>query len=501
MKDKPTSAIGLNRADFPAAAFFTALLSLLVSLLASLLVSAPLYAANTSDLPDLGNSGATLISNDKEHELGQAWLRSFRSQVKTVNDPLLQQYLENLIYQLAEHSELDDRRLELVVVKNKNLNAFAVPGGIIGVHDGLLLHAKTEGELSAVLAHELAHLSQRHFARGVEEARRNSIPNMLALLGSMVIAATAGGDAGMAALSATQAMAIQGQLNFSRHNELEADRLGMQTMARAGMDPNAVPAMFERMQRASRYYSRPPEFLLTHPVSETRIADSKNRARDYEEVEQQESEEYQMMRARVQASFDDNTGSAIKRFKSELKSGQGNQTAARYGLVLAYTQANKLQSARAALKPLLLKDPSNIAFQLAQADIDSLGGFAEPALQRLEKQLDINPGNHPLTMAYANTLLRQGRAKECELVLLDHVELYPRDDQVWYLLAETHGLAGNIAGVHQARAEYFMLNGIFDEAQRQLNYALKLVRGDYLATAKISERLRSLNRMKEAIKI
>ncbi len=459
------------------------------------------HSANISDLPDLGNAGSSLISSEKEYELGQAWLRSFRSQVKTVYDPVLSEYLENLIYRLAEHSELDDRRLELVIVKNKTLNAFAVPGGVIGIHDGLMLYAETEGELAAVLGHELAHLSQKHFARGVEEARRNAIPNMLALLGSMVIAATAGGDAGLAALSATRAASLQSRLNFSRHNELEADRLGMQTLARAGFDPNAVPAMFERMQRASRYRRQLPEFLLTHPVSETRIADSKNRARDYPTKIVTESQDFQLMRARVLNGYANNPGEAIKRFKSELAEGKSNSAAARYGLVLAYTAANKLNSARAALKPLLIREPRNITYLLAQNDIEIRAGRVEEATEQLEHHLAINPGNHPLTMAYAEALLKQGRARECELVLLDHVELHPHDEHVWYLLAETHGLAGNIAGVHQARAEYFILNGIFDEAERQLRYALKLVRGDYLATAKISERMRTIERMKEAIKI
>ena len=475
--------------------------TLIVMSLALLWTSPAAHAANTSDLPDLGNAGSSLISSEKEYELGQAWLRSFRSQVKTAYDPLLANYLEDLIYRLAEHSELDDRRLELVIVENKTLNAFAVPGGIIGVHEGLLLHARSEGELSAVLAHELAHLSQKHFARGVEAQRRSSIPNMLALLGSMVIAATAGGDAGMAALATTQAASLQARLNFSRHNELEADRLGMQTLARAGMDPNAVPAMFERMQRASRYYRTPPEFLLTHPVSETRISDSKNRARDYPVSIVVETDDYDLMRARVQARYAQNAGEAIKRFKSDLKGDTANRTAARYGLVLAYTEADKLNSARAAIKPLLLQDPRRIAYVLAQSDIELRAGRVDKSIDLLEQHLAINPGNHPLTMRYAEALLKQNRARECELVLLDHVELHPHDEHVWYLLAETHGLAGNIAGVHQARAEYFILNGIFDEAERQLSYALKLVRGDYLATSRISERMRSIEKMKEAISI
>ncbi len=469
--------------------------------LSFLLASMPGHSRVDVDLPELGATNGGMISKEREYALGQAWLRSFRSQVPTISDPVLSEYLEDLIFRLATHSELKDRRLELVMVHNESLNAFAVPGGVIGIHDGLLLHAETESELAAVLGHELAHLSQNHFARGVEHAKRSAVPNMLALLGSLVIAATAGADAGLAAITTVQAASLQSQLNFSRHNELEADRLGMKTLVKAGIDPNAVPAMFERMQRASRYYRRPPEFLLTHPVSETRIADSRNRARDYPKQIYSENDEYQLMRARIQASFADNPGQAIKRFKAALKNDSPHPDASRYGLVLAYTAANKLNSARAAIKPLLTKEPQRITYQVAMADIEMKAHRFEAAETLLESQLAVNPNNHPLTMLYAEVLLKQGRAKETELLLLDHVELHPHDEHVWYLLAETHGLAGNISGVHQARAEYFILNGVFDQAQKQLRYALKLEQGDYLASSKIRERLRTIEEMKETIKI
>ncbi len=457
--------------------------------------------ADEVELPDLGNAGGSLYSGEQEYKLGQAWLRSFRSQVRTVSDPILAGYLEDLIYRLATHSQLDDRRLELVVVHNPALNAFAVPGGIIGVHDGLLLHAETEDELAGVLAHELAHLSQRHFQRGQEEARRNRIPNMAALLASLVVLATAGGDAGMAAITATQAAALQNQLRFSRQHEIEADRIGMLTLVDAGIDPNAIPRMFERMQRAARYRQSPPEFLSSHPVTESRIADSRTRAREYVVPTHSDDIEYQLMRARVQVSYADNAGAAIKRFKAALENKDGNATAAHYGLALAYIKTNQLEAAHAELQPLLRQDPDRITFIAAQAEIESRGGHYVEAADILKQQLSINPENHPLTMQYAELLLKQGNAKETQKLLLRQVKNHPHDEHLWYLLAETHGLAGDIPAVHQARAEYFVLNGVFDLAQKQLRYALKLVQGDYLETAKIYERLQSIEDMQEAIKL
>ncbi|MDB4261580.1 M48 family metalloprotease, partial [bacterium] len=213
-------------------------------------------------LPKLGESSTSMFSAEFEHQLGRAWLRFFRAQVPTVDDPLLFDYLENLIYKLVTHSKLEDRRIELVIVDNPTINAFAVPGGIIGIHNGLLVWAQTEDELATVLAHEVAHLSQRHFSRGVEFQKKQQPVTVAAMLASLVLMATAGSDVGMAALSATQAAAQDASLRYSRGNEQEADRVGMQTLVDAGMDPHAAPAMFERMLQASRYSSgnRMPEF-------------------------------------------------------------------------------------------------------------------------------------------------------------------------------------------------------------------------------------------------
>ena len=232
-------------------------------------------------LPNLGESSTSLFSPEQEYKLGRAWLRMFRSQVPTMEDPMVHDYLESLLYTLVTHSELQDRRIELVVVDNPVLNAFAVPGGVIGIHTGLMLYAQSEDELATVLAHEIAHLSQRHFSRGVEQQKKQQPLTLAGMLAGLVLIATTGGSAGLAALSASQAAAIESQMRFSRSSEQEADRIGMQTLVAADMDPHAAPAMFERMLAATRYSggSRTPEFLRTHPLSESRIADTRNRAR------------------------------------------------------------------------------------------------------------------------------------------------------------------------------------------------------------------------------
>ena len=452
-------------------------------------------------LPELGDSSSSTFSLQQEYKLGRAWLMSFRSQVRTVSDPLIQDYIEHIIYDLATYSELKDRRLDVVVVDNPTINAFAVPGGVIGVHNGLLLYAETEAQLATVLAHELAHLSQRHFARSVEQQKRNSIPNMAGLLAGILLAATAGGDAGMAAIAATQAASLQSQLRYSRLHEQEADRIGMQTMERADMDPNAAAAMFENMLKATRYAgSRPPEFLLTHPVTESRVSDARNRARHLPRKVYTDNHNYQLMRARVEVSMHENSKDAVNVFRTKLKQGSKHHEADEYGLILALTRNGQYPEARKRLKPLLENNPGLIAYIIADADLDIQEGLYQDAITKLGNQLAVTPGNHPLTMTLAEALLKSNQPQHAEQILQAHSKIKPNNPDVWYLLAETHGLAGNIVGVHQARAEYFVLNGVLDRAQQQLGYALPLVKGNHLTTVRITERIKQIEQLKQSLK-
>ena len=471
---------------------------------ALLILSCLLFVASASEgeelkLPKLGESSTSMFSAEFEHQLGRAWLRFFRAQVPTIDDPLLFDYLENLIYKLVTHSKLEDRRIELVIVNNPTINAFAVPGGVIGIHNGLLVWAQTEDELATVLAHEIAHLSQRHFSRGVEFQKKQQPVTVAAMLASLILMATAGSDAGMAALSATQAAAQDASLRYSRGNEQEADRVGMQTLVEAGMDPHAAPAMFERMLQASRYSGgdRIPEFLRTHPLSENRIADTRNRARQYPKRTPSTSLDYQLMRARVVNQLANTPEEAIHKFRGELEGDPRSREAANYGLVLALTDGGRAEEASLELDGLWSGRPDRLEYIIADAEIDMALNRPALAIKKLSEQLALSPGNHPLTMTYANALMKNQQAHIAEEVLIEQSRLRPNDPGLWYLLAELQGLSGNIVGLHQSRAEYFILNGNLDQAEKQLDYALKLTRNDYLTSAKVTQRLRDIAGMRE----
>lgn len=452
------------------------------------------------ELPDLGDSSSSIFSLQQEYELGRIWLMAFRNQVDIQDDPLLQSYLENFIYHLATFSELKDRRLDVVIINNPTINAFAVPGGVVGVNTGLFHYAENEAQFASVLAHELAHLSQRHFARRVEAQQRAAIPSLAGLLAGIVIAATGGGDAGIAAIAATQAASLQSQLRYSRQYEQEADRIGMQTLINADFDPNSMASMFEVMLQAYRYAgTRPPEFLLTHPVTESRVSDARTRARQLPKKVHTDSLDYQLMRVRAETTLSNNSKNTLKTFISRVGKNEAPAEADIYGLILAYLDNGQPDKAASYIAPLLRRSPQRIAYIIADSRIKLMSGNVTAGMKALTDALLLNPGNHPLTMALGKAYLSVGQAHLAEKLLQEHAKRRPNDPSVWYLLAETYGLAGNIAGVHQARAEYFVLNGVLDHAIQQLGYALPLVADNQPAQAKINGRIQQITELRKEL--
>ncbi|WP_462402952.1 M48 family metallopeptidase [Pseudomonas sp. Marseille-QA0332] len=462
----------------------------------ALLMAVPGHA---DDLPALGDASSAIVSPQQEHQLGRAWLSLLRGNVRQLSDPQLKDYVETTVYRLAETSQLQDRRLEFILIDSRELNAFAAPGGIVGVNGGLFLNAQTEGEYASVLAHELAHLSQRHFARGVEAQQRMQLPMMAALLAGIVLAASGGGDAGMGVIAGTQAAALQEQRRFSRQNEQEADRIGIQNLEKAGYDPRNMPTMFERLMRQYRYDAKPPEFLLTHPVTESRIADTRNRAEQAPKGGVEDSLRYQLIRARVALNYEGTPGLAAKRFRAQLDENP-QIDAARYGLAIAQVKGGQLNEARQNLKALLAKAPDDITYNLAQIELEIANNRLADAQQRIERLRGLYPGNYPLKQLRADLLVKQNRPAEAEKVLDDLLKSRPDDPDVWYDMAEVRGLAGNTIGLHQARAEYFALVGDFDQAIQQLDFAKRRAGGNFQLASRIDARQREMLEQERMVK-
>lgn len=471
--------------------------TLVLSLLLTLSPGA--YANRDLQLPVLGDTSSAISSPREEERLGREVLRLYRSQMPTSSDYQVIQYLEELLNHLAEHSDLRDSSLQLVVIENPTINAFAAPGGIIGVNTGLLSYAENEHQLASVLAHELAHLSQRHYARQKQKQQEMSVPYYAALIGSMILAATAGSDAGVAAMMSTQAAALDAQLRFSRQFEQEADRLGMQTMIRAGMDPRASGDIFETMLRATRYSERPPEFLLTHPVTERRIADTRSRTLSLPDREYEQNLEYHLMRARIRIDHETTPQMAVDRFQDALNSERAPLAATRYGLALAQLRAGQFDRAEATMAPLLDAEPDRLTYQLLAAELDSERDNHDAALSRLSDLHQAQPDHYAVNMRYARALMKANRFEESTALLKRFSRKRQDDPEVWYWLAEVSGLAGDILQVHEARAEYFIQVGAYSQALQQLQNALKRTdESDTHTRIILRERIKQVEEMQRA---
>jgi beta-barrel assembly-enhancing protease len=462
-------------------------------LLGGLCAGGNAFGTVSSTLPELGDAAGGVVSLDVEEQIGKQLLRQVYAQVPTVHDPILKYYTEVQLYNLAEHSELKRKQLFPVLINAQEVNAFAAPGGVVGINLGLYLTAQTLAEYSAVLAHELAHLSQRHFARQIEQQQQSALPYLAAMLASIAIAATSGGDAGMAAIATTQGLAESSQLHFSRNREAEADRVGINTLVAADLDPAAMAQMFEQMQRAYRFSRRPPEFLLTHPVTEARIADARNQAAGYPAKTYPDSPEYQMMRARAMVYYAPNPNVAVQQFKDQVQRSDGAEWAY-YGLVLALSKAGRHDDALDTAKPLFAKHPRSLLYAATEAELLIAAGRYRDAMDILSFQLVLNPENKPLSMYYAEALNGADRHKDAEDVLQKLSVRFPDDPDIWYQLAETAGLAGDIVEVHMARAEYFVRVGNLEQSIQHLEYARGLVSPtNYRMTAMLDQRIRDLS--------
>lgn len=447
-----------------------ALLTLLAASLPGLLSAQPA-------LPSLGDRISGTVSLEQEYAMGQQFLSSIRRSAPTIPDPLLNAYLENVTYKLASRSQLKDHRLSFTIIDSEALNAFAAPGGIIGVNTGLFLNAQTEAEFASVMAHEIAHVSQRHFARGIDEAQAGRIPQIATLLASVIIMATSDASHGTAAVAAAQGRALENQLRFSRSNETEADRVGQDTMYNAGFDPDGMSTLFERLMSINRFGRRPPEFLLSHPLTQSRIAESRSRATRYPRQQYTPSLEYQIVRARVLGHYAENKADLVLEYERNLENSRSefSRDANRYTLAIAYYEDRQFAKATATLAPLLEKYPNRISLVVTQAEILTEQNEPGQAINFLDRHLAINPGNHPLTMAHVDALIEARSYSAAADVMERHSQNRPNDMHLWFKLAETQGQAGNIGEVHQARAEYFRLIADYQNARQQLQRALRIV--------------------------
>ncbi|MFZ1536931.1 MAG: M48 family metalloprotease [Chromatiaceae bacterium] len=475
-----------------------------LALCAGLLVAgAGVRADDPYKLPNFGSSADTVMTRGEERQLGKAFMRSVRKSLPVLDDPLLTDYLEDLGERLVASSESSGGNFTFFFIDQPTVNAFAGPDGQIGVFAGLVTTSETESELAAVLAHEIAHISQRHLMRSIEDQQQIAIPATLLMIAAAILGAQVDANAGMAAIAGIQGLALQRQINFTRHNEEEADRIGISTLADAGYNPFAMPGFFERMSKSSHTSdTSAPEFLRTHPVNPNRIADALARAEHYGYKQKADDLRFHLTRAHLrELSFRD-PENAISHFKANLNAGRvRNRTADTYGLALAQLRAGQTQDARHLASELVKEHPHLAEFIVLDTRIDSKLGANDEAIRKLQAAVGLNPDNRPLRIAYAEALIAGGNADRALATLEGATRQRPGSASMYQLMSDAALKSGKKAATYRYRGESLYLQGDLEPAIHQMQYALRTPGIGFHEASEIQARLDTLKEeQKEAEK-
>ena len=457
------------------------------------LISLPFLAQEKDSLllPELGDRVSGAVSSSQEKIIGKEFLKQVYFQAPLISDSLIQEYTELLIYRLSEFSEVKDREFTVILIDDTSLNAFAAPGGIIGINGGLFLNADNEGQFASVLSHELAHLSQRHFARNVLNAKDRSLTSSLAIISSIALALISNNPQAMAV---GQAFLQSQSLRYSRLFEKEADRVGFANLVRAGYDPKSMGEMFENMNDLRRLAGEaPPEFLLTHPLSSSRINDALNAAKGLsDEGTKKDSLEYSLIKSRLKVLYETIPAQSIRYFNADIREQKTDSSI--YGLALAFSADNNFSDSINLINLLINKYPKNLFLNTSKIEILMKAKNYNQALKLANEFLEISPKNYPLTINKSKVLLEMNRFFESEEIIRDLLIRRNEDHQLWLLLSEIQRSSKNIVGYHQSRAEYFLLLGQNEEALSQLEFALNLTKNNFQVSERIMDQIISIKK-------
>ena len=457
---------------------------------------------NKLELPEMGDSSGSLLTIAEEKELGIEFFRYLHSELTIGQDAEIQEYIQTIGNKLAINSDTPGYPFHFFVVMENDINAFAGPGGYIGVNSGLILMTEAESELASVMAHEIAHVTQRHLYRGVEAQQRLSIPTMAATLAAIALS-TKSPQMGQAALMAIQAGNVQFQIDFTRAHEEEADRVGMETLEKSQYDPRSMPTFFERLQQSSRYSGQnTPEFLRTHPVTASRISDTRGRAENYPYKQYPDSLAYQLTKAKIRVLTDTNSTDVLKYFQLKLKQGTSEQrTVAQYGLGLVALNTLKYQDAENIFQALVQAYPNQEQYGSALARTALESRNFPLALDRYKKLMGKYPNNDAIKLEYTSLLLKTDNPEQARKMLFTlntNTQQLPVYTQ---LLAQVYGNLHQVSESHRYLAEYYYQIGRTQEAILQVRLAKNSRDLTPQLDAILSERLRFfMSRERDAAK-
>jgi len=460
--------------------------------LALMAAGSMLTAVQAAELPDFGSPADAALSKSREAQIGRGVMLQLRNAGVVVDDPFLEAYLTSVGSQLATHVNNGDFDFNFFVVNEPAINAFALPGGYIGVNSGLILASESESELAGVLAHEISHVTQRHIARGALDNQRTSIVSMAAMLAALVLGAASdmSSDAMTGIITASQGLAAQRQINFTRAHESEADRVGIELLSGAGFDPYGMSSFFEKLGRryggASQYV---PELLRTHPVSSDRVAEARDRARQLPATTHTSSLAYSLAKSRLIVLSAASPEEAFALFRDKTESTAPED---RYGLALASMRMALYDNAEALFRRLVADYPNTMAFRVGQAEAMAASGAREPALALYADSIKLFPRNVPLTISYAETLIAAGRATEAHDVLLDLLNNVPPTAPQLRLIARAANAEGDVANAYFYMSYYYAAIGNLPLAIGQVRMALETPNSNDVDHARFRSRLDQL---------
>lgn len=493
---------------------------------AALLVAMPVAMAQNAlapakipNLPSLGDTERQDLSPLMERKLGEEIMRDIRRDKDFLDDGPILEYMNNFGNALvaARPGARGEANFDyyFFVVRDPQLNAFALPGGFIAVHSALLLAANNESELASVLGHEIGHVVQRHIARSIGQQKQDALIPLAAMI-LAALASRAGGDAAMGVFLGGQGLAIQRQLNFGRDAEREADRIGFQIMGEAGFDTSGMVAFFQQMQNSTRNYSDlVPAWLLTHPLTTERIADIQARIREQPYKQRQDSLDFYLVRSRARV-LQDQTSNGYAEAKQffQTQMGQDNwqlKAAGQYGMAFLSMKQGDTASAQTWLdkaRDTVNKPPmagvfgaaprtkaesifvaTSIEIKLAQPDNKAVLAKAAEEAEAAHQKFPLSRG---IAHQYGEAMIAAGKLEEAAVYLRDQVQLYREDPDSYDLLAQTYSKQGKLALQHIALAESYVLQGGTLSALDQLNYARKAPDASFYDQAVIDAREREL---------
>jgi len=455
---------------------------------------------NKNKLPDIGISGYSVLSTDKELQIGQAMMRQLRGSQPLIQDPVLIEYINHLGNTLVKNAQGVNYAFEFFLINNNELNAFAFFGGHVGIHSGLVTTADTESELASVIAHEISHVTQRHLARRLESQSQTQSLTMAAMLSSILLT-LANPTVGMAALSASMAATQQASINYTRGNEKEADRVGIALLASSNFDPQGAASFFSKMSAKYRYASKPPAMLLTHPMPQSRITDARQRALNYPARPLPPSLGFELTKARLKSRYQGEAKSNISYFKQQLeKERYVIKAAAQYGLALSYFENKQTVQALNILEALRKNDKNNLFYIDALTDVYIANNQADSAINMLERLNLFMPNNQVVSLNYANALLSVKNYDLATQILQDFLLVNPGNFIAYDILTTLYRTQGKTGLMHMSKAEVLALLGAYSKAVDELQTSYAFLEEQPLMQKRVKARVLQFQEQENRLK-